>query len=282
MRVILLTAAASALALGAVGCAPHPDYAHRTALDCPDRQGELERTGIAADRKSCTYRSREGAEITLQLTPVSGDASTTLKAIETSLVGPSEAAPAPPAAPETPEKPAKSEPPAPPKPPTPPDAAAKAAAEADRDARAGKDGQDWDTGRHHSVTVAGKAVEVDDDNGAAHVNLPGLHIDTEGENAKVDIGGIHVDANEGQTTVRVIRDVRLRGEAFSRERNGLRATFIARRDNLADGYRSVGYEASGPKQGPLTVAIVKSREEIGHGGRLLHDIERLVRRNGGA
>jgi hypothetical protein len=129
----------------------------------------------------------------------------------------------------------------------------------------------------------GKAVVVGEDgDGTAHVHLPGLHIDAEGDNAKVDIGGIHVDANEDEATVRVFSDVRLRGEAFSREKNGMRATFIAKRDNLPDGYRFVGYEASGPKSGPLTVAIVRSRNEISHGSRMLHDLQRLVRRNGGA
>lgn len=281
MRVILLTAAATALALGATGCAPHTDYARRTALDCPDRQGELERTGIAADRKSCTYTSRDGAEITLKLTPVSGDATTTLSAIETGLVGPA-ASKAPSTGAEAAQPPAAPAPPAPPTPPAHTGDAAKAAAEARQDARAAGEDEDWDTGGHHSVTIHGKAVDVGDDGDDAHVTLPGLRIDTEGDNARVDIGGIHVDANEDQATVRVVRDVRLRGQAFSREKNGLRATFIARRDNLPDGYRYVGYEASGPKSGPLTVAIVKSRNEIRHGGRMLHDLERLVRRNGGA
>jgi hypothetical protein len=279
MRVILL-AAASALSLGVAGCAPRVDYASRTTLDCPERQGALERTGIAPDRKSCTYRGGDGAEVTLQLTPVSGDAMSTLSAIETGLVGPAGAKASTAAAGgETPE------PPTPPKPPASPDDVAKAAAEAERDAHAGKDGADWDTGRHHGVTIErdGKNVVVGEDrDGDAHVNLPGLHIDADGENAKVDIGGIHVDANEDQATVRVFRDVRLRGQAFSREKNGLRATFIAKRDDLPDGYRFVGYEASGPKKGPLAVAIVKSRDEISHGGHMLRDLERLVRRNGGA
>jgi hypothetical protein len=276
MRVILLTAAASTLALGAAGCAPHPDYAHRTALDCPDRQGKLERTGIAPDRKSCTYRGSDGAEITLQLTPVSGDAASTLSAIETSLVSPAAGktaagGAAPPKAPAAPQPAAASA------------DAAKAAAEASRDAHAPGD-QDWDTGRHHSVTVDhdGKEVAVGDENDTAHIHLPGVHIDAQGDEARVDIGGIHVDANPDEATMRVFRDVRLRGQAFSREKNGLRATFIAKRDNLPDGYRYVGYEASGPKTGPLTVAIVKSRSEVGHGSGMLHDLERLVRRNGGA
>jgi len=280
MRVILLTAA-SALALGAAGCARHADYAHRTALDCPGRQGELERTGIAPDRKSCTYRARDGAEIALRLTPVSGDAPTTLGAIETSLVGPPSATPPAAAAPGAPAPP---RPPAPPPPPAGASDAAKAAEEASRDARASGD-QDWNTGRHHGVTIGhgdkGIVVQGDDGDGDAHINLPGVRIDAEGDNATVDIGGIHVNANQDQATMRMFRDVRLRGQAFSREKNGVRATFFARRDNLPDGYRFVGYQAAGPKTGPLAVAVVKSRE-ASPGDRLYRDVARLVRRNGGA
>ena len=61
------------------------------------------------------------------------------------------------------------------------------------------------------------------------------------------------------------RDVRLRGEALSRDRRGLRATFIYTGDDLPNGYRFVGYEAGGPKVGPITVAVVKSKSE-GHDG----------------
>jgi hypothetical protein len=278
MRVILLTAA-SALALGAAGCARHGDYAHRTALDCPDHQGQLERTGIAPDRKSCTYKARDGAEVTLRLTPVSGDAPATLGAVEASLVGPASAKPLAAGEAATPA------PPPTPRPPAPPAAsgdAARAAAEASRDAGAASD-QDWNSGRHHGVTIehGEKGVVAHGDDGDAHINLPGMHIDAEGDNATVDIGGIHVDANQDQATMHVIRDVRLRGEAFSRERNGVRATFFARRDDLPDGYRFVGYQAAGPKTGPLAVAVVKSRE-ASPGDRLYRDVARLVRRNGGA
>ncbi|MFI4951480.1 MAG: hypothetical protein ACHP7A_10650, partial [Caulobacterales bacterium] len=83
-------------------------------------------------------------------------------------------------------------------------------------------------------------------------------------------------------TVKIMRDVRLQGEAFSREKRGLRATFMVKKDNLPGGYRFLGYEASGPKTGPLTVAVVKSHDDVDNGTRLYHDIERLVRRNGGA
>jgi hypothetical protein len=74
------------------------------------------------------------------------------------------------------------------------------------------------------------------------------------------------------------RDVRLRGEALSPQRRGFRSTFILARDDLKDGWRSVGYEAAGPKTGPITVAVFKARE--GHHD-VSDDVKRLVRRNGG-
>jgi hypothetical protein len=72
----------------------------------------------------------------------------------------------------------------------------------------------------------------------------------------------------------------LRGEALSPERRGFRATYILARDNLKDGWRAVGYEAGGPKAGPITVAVVKSKAGDRHD--VLDDVKRLVRRNSGA
>ena len=74
----LLFFAASALALGAAACAPNPKPELRTALDCPASQGDLTRTNKAADGKTCTYASSEGAEVSLQLVAVKGDATATL------------------------------------------------------------------------------------------------------------------------------------------------------------------------------------------------------------
>ena len=291
MRLAILLTAVSAAALGAAACAPHVDYLHKTSLDCPERQGELQRTGFAPDRRSCTYSAGSGTEITLQLTPANTDASTALIAIEASLTGPaapgatpakSDAAKSDAARGDTP--PAK----------TAAAAAAKGSAGAASDAEraveeasqdtkgAGSDPSkrdDWTSGsgrRHHGVTVNGRADE------GGEVNLPGVHVSSRGDHANVDVMGIHVEANGEDATVHVMRDVRLAGHAFSRERDGVRATFIAKRDNLPDGYRFVGYQAAGPKTGPITVAVVKSRDEISDGDRLYRDIRRLVRRNGGA
>ncbi|HEY0437358.1 MAG TPA: hypothetical protein VGC92_11995, partial [Phenylobacterium sp.] len=115
----------------------------------------------------------------------------------------------------------------------------------------------------------------------ASIDLPGIHIraDDAGK-ANVNVGMIHVDATENGATVQMSRDVRLRGEAFSREKRGFRATYILARENLKDGWRAVGYEAGGPKAGPITVAVVKSRGGDNHD--IFEDVKRLVRRNSGA
>ncbi len=95
------------------------------------------------------------------------------------------------------------------------------------------------------------------------------------------IGGIRINANEDSSTVHIIRDVRMRGEALSRTKRGIRATFISANHGGADGFRFVGYEASGPKTGPLTVAVVKAKTEIARDDEVARDVQRLVRRNGG-
>lgn len=271
-------AAVSALALTTAACGPHINYAARTRLDCPDHQGRLTRVSVSPDGKSCGYQA-EGVDITLQLTPVTGDATTTLNAIEASLVGPGgkvEAASAP-------SQPAVAN-----ASPTASKDASQAAQEAAADAggRSSGGSADWNADEKAGVSVGkdrhGVHVDSDSDNDRAHVSLPGLHIDADDNGAKVDVAGIHIDANDTNATVRMMHDVRLRGQAFSRERNGIRATFIAHRDDLPGGWQVVGYEASGPKTGPLAVAIMRSHDDIHDDGRLYGDIQRLVRRNGGA
>ena len=279
-----LSALASALALGTAACAPHVDYAHKTSLDCPDRQGQLQRTGVAPDRRSCTYSAGAGTEVTLELTAANTDANTALAGIEANLIGPATSAPAAKPGDAAPTPPAPATPPAPPAKPvfSGTGDAARAAQEAAQDTRGtGSDAknEDWSSGRHDKgLRINGK--EVADEDG--EVNLPGVHVSHNGDHAQVDVMGMHIDANGDNATVHVVRDVRLAGHAFSHERDGVRATFIAKRDNLPDGYRFVGYQAAGPKTGPITVAIVKSRDEINDGDRLYREIRRLVRRNGGA
>jgi hypothetical protein len=114
------------------------------------------------------------------------------------------------------------------------------------------------------------------------VDLPGIHISARDDDANVQIGGIRINANGDESTVHIIREVRLRGEALSRQKRGIRATFISANKGDPNGYRFVGYEAAGPKTGPLTVAVVKAKSEIDHDDDVARDVRRLVRRNGGA
>ncbi|MGH6965835.1 MAG: hypothetical protein ACREE0_15245 [Phenylobacterium sp.] len=296
----LFFVAASTLALAAAGCSPSPKPDLRTALDCPSSQGDLTRTNKAADGKTCIYTSSEGAEVTLQLIPVTGDATATLQGIENT-IAPQEVATA-----ETAKEAAD----------TAKDAAevakdsvaeAKDAADAAKDAAkdaaqvakeaaqdAGRtasatvsvgDKDDWNSEKKKDgvdVRIDGKKVVSAGEGETTRVDLPGIHISARDDNADVRVGGIRINADDDQSTIHIFRDVRLRGEALSREKRGIRATFIAA--NKVDGsvYRYVGYEAAGPKTGPITVAIVKAKSEISHDDDVARDVRRLVRRNGGA
>lgn len=236
-------------------------------LDCPSTEGDLTRVSAAADGKSCVYRSSEGAEVVLELVALRGDAQATLAAVEKQLLTDSaaEAAAGEPAAPPTAGAGTAAD-------------AAKAHAEALADA-GGSASQD-------RSKMLGVGTTDGPEGETARVSLPGVHIvatdHADGsDEAQVQIGPLKIDARDDDTTVRIWRDVRLRGEAFSREKRGLRATFIYTGKDLPAGYRYVGYQAGGPKTGPLTVAKVRTKSGTEEGDNINHDVEELVRRNGG-
>jgi hypothetical protein len=273
----LLLIAASTLALSAAACAPNARPTARVALECPQTQGELTRTGIAADHKSCTYRAEDGGEVTLQLVSTNGDPQAALKALEASLLTPAPGAePAKPAAAAEPAKTA--------------DAAAggdaaKVAAEAKADAGKAEVADNSDP-EDVNVDLPGIHIRAQDGHGnsdTAHIDLPGIHINAndETDEADVRIGGMVVNAKDDNVTVRIYREVRLRGEAMSRQKRGMRATFIHAGKQLGPDTRAVGYEAAGPKAGPITVATVRSHGDGDMHDGLYKDIRRLVRRNGG-
>lgn len=292
MRALYLLTA-SALALTASACAPKAPTA-RTALDCPARQGDLTRTSASADGKVCTYTGASGAEVTLQLVSTPAGVDQALAAIETNLladrVKPGDAV-----------KDGEGEGKAPAK----ADAKAQAsAAQAEADAKgdAAKGGIEMHADADGHVKVdgkfkvngkdtdavnvemkGGKTVVTESDDGTTRVNLPGIHIEANDndDSAKVQVGPIHIDAGGGRNTVRIRRDVRLRGEALNPERRGIRATFIYTGVDLPSGYHFVGYEAGGPKRGPITVAVVKSKAGDAEDDELYPDVKKLVRKNGG-
>lgn len=263
----LLLLAASSLALGATACTKAP--APRAALDCPANSGDLTRTSVAPDGKSCTYVTADGAEVTLQLMAVRGDARQTLDALEAQLLAAqptkvaslSDTAPSPTAAKD----------------------AQRAAAEAARDAVATTSSTADASEESVRVDMGDEAIVIAEEGGETRVNLPGVRIvaNEDTDSAKVKIGPLSVDANGDDATIQLRRDVRLKGEALAREKRGIRATFVYTGERLPPGYRFVGYEAGGPKTGPLVVAVVKSRNDGDHGGEIYPDVTKLVRRNGG-
>jgi len=90
---LIAAAAAGGAALALAACAPpHPHHwmhgAMRTisTLDCPDHQGDMTRTGAAADGKTCNYVDNSGSQITLQLISLDNDdAHAALAPLETRL-----------------------------------------------------------------------------------------------------------------------------------------------------------------------------------------------------
>jgi hypothetical protein len=260
--------AASAMVLVTSACGPKVPAA-RAALDCPASEGDLTRTSVSPDGKACTYATSDGAEVTLQLIPVRGDVGQTLGAIETTLLA-NRAKPTETPVTETTDEaaPAASE--------TALAAARKAEAEAQADTKGVKVDVD--------IRIADRDGVTQSEDGTTRVELPGIRIvaNEKDETAKIKVGPINIDAGGDGATVRIgPRDVRLRGEALNPQRRGMRAMFLYTGDDLPDGYRFVGYEAGGPKRGPITVAIVRSKDEGPQGDEIYPDVKRLVRLNGG-
>lgn len=260
MKAALLLVASS---LTLAACTREPPRAV-TKLDCPGAEGELTRISIAPDGKSCVYRSSDGAEVSLELTPVVGTPQQTLAAIETDL----RSTPGP----MSPDAKADQA-----------DIGAKIADAAAVKANVGAMAAEVARVQAEAAADAGVAAPSLKLNstGGDRIDLPGIHVSEDGDSAKVRIGPLHVDADGDDTTVNIYRDVRMRGEALSREKRGLRATFIYTGKDLPAGYRYVGFEAGGPKSGPLTVAKVRSKLDTESGDKIYHDVQELVRRNGG-
>lgn len=290
----LKIATASVLALTVAGCgsSARTSAVATGRLDCPDHQGELTRTGMAADGKTCTYAIGDHGEVTLRLIPVgAGGPEGALAAVEQQLKA--EAGPAAAAAIDKAEDSAAKA-----------GARAKAAAEdarraadeAARDAAKARDvaeraaePQTWDDKaieERVNAKLREKGIDVDDSGDddreeTAHVNMPGIHINAHGDSADVRVGPLHIDANGDTATIRSMDSAYMRGEGLTGQRRGIRAMFLYSGDGLAGGYKYVGYEASGPRTGPLAVAIVKERSEGGFHGDIYGSVKKLVRRNGG-
>lgn len=278
MRHLPPPAAASLAALLALAaCSPKVDVRHDdhkvsgkreplraiSKLDCPNKQGELTRVSAATDGQSCVYAG-QNAEVTLTLVRLNGgDAEAALAPIEADL---KTLMPAMRSAP----------------PPSPP----------------GAPGHD-----------------------NARIRLPGIKIDAHDKGADIKIGGLTINANDDGAEVKVAKNVTVRdGDSVKhvtertsggnsnvsvkssnddegdteihatdegaqirqrRRGDGVRATLILASDKATSGYRVAGYEARGPKGGPLAVAVVKAKGRDGSDHDVFEDMKTLVRHNVG-
>lgn len=280
MRLILVLATGAA-ALAA--CSPpasvkterHERVIHRREplraierLDCPDRQGRLTRVSIAPDGKSCGYAG-DNAEVTLRLVALQGDdAEAALNPIETDLKAlmPHLKAPAAPGAP--------------------------------RSSKGGKETA--------QIRLPGLSIDARDE--GADIRIGGMTINADDGEAQVRITK-NVTSKDGERTTSVeerkdggreSRTVRVSssddkdGEVDIRaddhgavmrhrqkENDGVRATLVLASDKAPGGYHLAGYEARGPKGGPLAVAIVKAKDRNSEDGDLFKDMKALVRHNVG-
>lgn len=292
MKTKLMTAVGcGALILTLGACESRTEYRARKAerealkvvskLDCPEAQGNLKRTAVAADGLSCDYAG-DGTEVTLRLVAVSNDPSKALEPIEAQVKGLFPAGAATPTPPETPAK--AGEP-----------AAEKKAVETTVETT------------KERVSMPGLTVETEEGPGVekARVRGPGFSVNADGDNAHVKVMGIEINANDKDNEVRIVRE-RWRGDddgdfsidtsdghadidnhGFSiggKRRQGYRSTFVKTTEAVGAAWTVAGYEAQGPKRGPLVVAVVKSkqpRDGDGEARHLFRDATSLVRKQFG-
>lgn len=247
-----VTAALVFGALAVTACnPPHPraeaPLRAISTLDCPESTGDLNRKSMAADGKSCVYAGDDGAQVTLTLVALNGqDSRTVLGPIEAQLQT---------------EVPAIAS------------GAALFSAGSPRGDGVAKHGDD--------------KVDID---------LPGLHIHTNGDHhADVDATGVHVQAHDGAGRGGDRATVRVGGEGegvninasdggaqirIDERGSGVRARYMLASDTAGPhGYKVVGYDARGPKGGPLVVATLMTKSDDHDAMR--HDIRKLLERNVG-
>jgi hypothetical protein len=243
MRTIALIALAAA---GLSACTP--PFVHRgpkalkpiSRLDCPPAQGQLTRSSAAPDGSSCTYSGPAGASVQLKLTSVSGDPEALLQPVEAQL---------------------KAELP----PPAPPPAAVS--------------GSSAPAGDNVDIHVPGVSIQAT--NQGAKVNVPGVHIDADDQHGSVHITGPGAGppfSGRGQFTV----DANDSGAVIHSRSFGpnlQESLILASNAPGPQGWRTVGYEALGPRSGPLVIATVQAKSDDHE--QLFGDVKELVRRAAG-
>lgn len=120
------------------------------------------------------------------------------------------------------------------------------------------------------------------------INFPGVHIKADDGGAKVRVGNVRVDADDDGANVKVGDETTVNANDGGAEvrtakssDQAIRATYILASDKGANEHRLVGYEARGPKAGPIVVAVVKAKGDDHARRDLFDDMKDLVERNVG-
>jgi len=258
------------------------------ALQCPDSLGSLTRKGSArADGTVCTYAGPRGAEVELHLVTLGDDGiGPILKRFEMGLLGamPQTAADLSRSAADSARADAEAT------------RADAAAARADADAARAEARADADANANASTDsahISAPGMKVDAEGDRASVHMPGLHVEANGDKADVRIGGLTIHANDGDASVNGHLTTGDNADTVSfQARNdaaemrtrapgeAIRQTYLLTDNRPAPaGWRTVGYEARGPRTGPIVVATVRSRER--HADEVFDDAKALVTLNVG-
>jgi hypothetical protein len=194
-------------------------------LNCPDEEGDLKRTGMSTDGRSCQYHSDDDdapQDVTLSLVALNNQTpQTALSPLEASLRA---AMPAQPS-----DSPVNI------------------------DAGSGPGDED-----HAKIDLPGLHINANGDK--ADINILGAHIKADGNKADIntDIGmkGATIHAGPGGATIRA--------ETVGEHAAKL-LFILAGDAPGPSGYYSVGYIARGPATGPLVVGEFRSKAEHQHG-----------------
>ena len=241
------------------------------ALQCPETVGALTRKGSAqAEGSVCTYVGPRGAEVSLHLVRLDDQSvDDVLKTFETQLMA---------SMPHTAAQMQASQ-----------DAGDSARAEADSARTEASAAASASTSGQERVNVRMPGMQVDTEGERATVRMPGLSVDTDGDKAGVRIAGITIDADEGSQNV----DITSSDESVSVQAHddsaqirtrapgeALRTTYILTDNRPSEaGWRLVGYEARGPRGGPIVVATVRAKDR--HSDSVFDDAKDLVALNVG-
>jgi len=221
-----------------------------TRLDCPETSGDLTRSGMSADGKSCAYTGPNDEAVSLQLVPLAGvPPQLMLTKMETQLQGDTGLT--------------GLTPPEPPSPPPPPAGKAK-------DWDAGSQAKSDDDNDDDDESKASNKAGADRDN--AKIDLPGLHISANGDKADISLPGISIHANGDKAEVHagwLGRNATIEGNdggAVIRighaDQSGVDSMmFMTSNHPGPTGYRTIGYIAKGPPAGPMLIATFKTKSE---------------------